>query len=222
MFELRPESDDLDYVLPRTATPMAGWFRPKPGQNVVEVGAHIGVNTLIAARLGARVAAFEANPETVEALRRNLALNHADGVRVVCAAAGSREAVGELRVPLLASGFGSFRTEWVDEARTPANSPIRRLRVQIVRLDDTLDEVAWPTIDWLLVDAEGSEAEVLSGAELTLARANRVIIEVDARSSHPTSERVALLLRGAGLTVISKFPQFAFTDYWLAERNPIG
>jgi FkbM family methyltransferase len=219
VFELRPASDDLEYVLPRTKQPMVAWFCPNRGDFVVEVGAHIGFNTLKAAVRGAKVVAYEPNPLTFDALLKNVALNRVEGVHLVCAAAGSRPDSGELRVPLLANGFGSLRPDWVDEAQVPSNSPIRRIDVQILRLDDSVAELGWPRIDWLLVDAEGAEVEVLAGAPVTLSRANRVIIEVDVHSAHPSAERVADILQRSGLTIVGRFPQYVRTEYWLAARD---
>lgn len=219
VFELRPACDDLEYVLPRTKRPMVDWFRPSPGDFVVDVGPHIGFNTIQAARRGAQVVAFEPNPHTFQALRTNVDLNRLQGVHLVGAAAGSSEAAGELRVPLLASGFGSLRSDWVPEDKVPSNSPIRRIDVRIVRLDDSLAAFDWPRTDWLIVDVEGMEAEVLAGAPLTLARTQRAIIEVDVRSDRPSAVRVAALLDEAGLTVVGRFPQFVRTEYWLAQRG---
>jgi FkbM family methyltransferase len=54
------------------------YFRPKEGDMVVDIGAHIGRYTIIASkRVGAngKVIAIEANPSNFEMLKRNIQLN---------------------------------------------------------------------------------------------------------------------------------------------------
>src|SRR5215217_1038826 len=61
----------------------------RDGAVVLDIGAHLGYFTVLAAKRGATVLAFEPNPRTIAHLRRNLALNGVtDDVRVVQRAVG--------------------------------------------------------------------------------------------------------------------------------------
>jgi FkbM family methyltransferase len=67
------EERELDWLLPRI----------KPTDVVWDVGANIGIYTVLMAKLAARVVAFEPMPATVERLRANVELNRLDNVELV-------------------------------------------------------------------------------------------------------------------------------------------
>jgi FkbM family methyltransferase len=219
-FVVRARSDDLEYVLARHKPAIEAWFRPVRNDSIVDVGAGIGFYTLQADRAGASVLPIEANPETFAALQENLARNGAAGrVRPVCCAVGDRAGTAELRVPGLASGFASLRRDWVDDARATPASPIRSIPVPVRTLDQILDERSVSSVDWLLIDVEGSEAAVLAGASRTLRASARVVVEVDVTSGGTV---VASTLEAAGLKIVSRYRQSARTEYWLATRGATG
>jgi FkbM family methyltransferase len=217
MFRIRATSDDLEYAVPGHKPALEAWFRPSEGELVVDVGAGIGFYSFKAARAGANVIAIEANADTCAALRTNISLNPRMGsVRVLGCAIGSRPGAGELRVPQLASGFSSLRSDWVDEAQAAPTSPMLHLSVQVRTLDDALSGLSASSVDWLLVDVEGMESEVLEGGSGTLRSTKRIVIEVDASHS---GRSVAEALDAAGLETIGKIRQSPRTEYWFATRR---
>ena len=72
---------------------------------VVDVGANIGLSTILLARLTGRVVAYEPSPANLEFLRRNLALNGISNVEIVAAAAS--DTAGTLRFHVAQFGAGS-------------------------------------------------------------------------------------------------------------------
>lgn len=135
----------------------------EPGDVVFDCGCHQGLTTLLFSEWtgpeGA-VVAFEALPENVEALRRNLELNDARNVEVVHAAVGASGGRASLEerpnAKVSAGGFG------IDVPR--------------VALDGFADRR--PSL--LKIDVEGYEAEVLKGAREVLATRPRVVLELHA------------------------------------------
>lgn len=64
----------------------------RPGNVVLDVGANVGIYTLLAAKRGARVFAIEADPRNVEVLRHHVHLNGFDDrVTIFPIAAGDKE-----------------------------------------------------------------------------------------------------------------------------------
>ncbi len=53
----------------------AAWFKVQPGSTFVDIGAHIGRYTLMAARYASKVIAIEPEPSNFSLLRENVALN---------------------------------------------------------------------------------------------------------------------------------------------------
>jgi hypothetical protein len=90
------------------------------------------------------------------------------------------------------------------------------LSVQVRTLDDALSGLSASSVDWLLVDVEGMESEVLEGGSGTLRSTKRIVIEVDASHS---GRSVAEALDAAGLETIGKIRQSPRTEYWFATRR---
>jgi FkbM family methyltransferase len=152
----------------------------RPGDLFADIGANVGSYTVLASGVrGARTAAFEPDPEAAAALRRNVALNHLEGlVAVREMALGAAPGEARLTVGLdttnriVAAGAGPART------------------VRMDTLDRALDGQA-PILAKL--DVEGYESEVLRGAAVTLASPKLKAVLTEDRSA-PVVE----VLRGAG------------------------
>lgn len=125
----------------------------RPGATLLDVGAHVGYYTLLAARLvgsGGRVYAFEPNPRNCEFLRRHVAANGCANVRVEEAAVADTNGVARFDFGT-GSGTGHLAESGAVEVRT-------------LRLDDFChDHDVKP--DAIKIDVEGAELDVLRGAE---------------------------------------------------------
>jgi FkbM family methyltransferase len=136
-----------------------------PGTLAIDAGAHIGLFTVTMARAvgpEGRVASFEPTESNARVLRRTVVLNGLEGV-------------AECRQEALAAGRG-FAEFYVDEHdASNANSLVRRdgalraVRVPTVSIDDVAAEHSAP-VSCMKIDVEGTELEVLRGAERTLGR----------------------------------------------------
>lgn len=119
----------------------------KPGMIVIEGGAHCGVTTVATARaVGPTgcVYAFEPVPEHFDCLRKSLAANGITNVTPHNLAISDHAG----RLPFYLHGAGSGVTP-ADEAE--------RIEVEAVTLPRFLQENGIPRIDFLSLDAEGSE-----------------------------------------------------------------
>lgn len=164
-----------------------------PGDTFIDVGAHIGwFTTLAAVAVGAngQVIACEPYPANVAGLRRNLALNDGRNVRVVEAALGSQS--GSLGLATSGDSGDVTALDWASRGRVEV--PMR-----------TLDEIAPDGAEIALVkmDVEGWEANVLRGAANALTRTRHVIIEINppalARAGS-SQEELFELLRSSGFS----------------------
>lgn len=144
-------------------------FLPDGGV-ALDVGAHVGVWSLIAARRApsARIHAFEPVPRQVARLRGHVALNHAANIVVNECAVGAE------------NGTTSFYA--VYEGNTGASSLVRRredhveLQVSVIALDGYIDRA-----DVMKVDVEGAEYLVFRGASALLSSENApaIFFEID-------------------------------------------
>lgn len=130
----------------------------KPGDRVLDLGAHIGLVALAAARLGCDVLAVEACPRNAALLRASARRNGFQRLRVVHAAIGERAGM------VAFSPHGPFGHVYSPVTDMP------RIEVPAVRGDDLLAEAGWERVDFIKLDVEGSEIAALRGLEGVLTR----------------------------------------------------
>jgi len=132
-----------------------------PGDSFVDVGANVGVYSLLAAsKEGVDAWAFEPSSETARMTRENIAMNGlADRVRLFQAAAGRLAGKGALTL-----GQGS-----VNRLITRDGDAVQCVEsVDIVTLDETLPQSAADRVRVVKIDVEGHEVDVLLGAHSLL------------------------------------------------------
>ncbi|HEX5655216.1 MAG TPA: FkbM family methyltransferase [Chitinophagaceae bacterium] len=141
----------------------------EPGMHVVDVGAHIGLMSVIFAHktgVKGKVYAFEPTPSSFELLQKTIALNHSNSIiRPENAALGEQ------------SGETSF---FISEHRADNSNSLvdnnrqdrleQRIRVKLYSIDDYVNQEKIEKIDFIKIDAEGAELSVLRGALKTLQR----------------------------------------------------
>ena len=134
----------------------------RPGDIVLDCGAHYGLFTRNALRSGAsKVIAIEPAPLTLECFRRNLAQEIADG-RVVVYPKGvwDKDDFLELNINHHESGANSFVVH--RDGDTPSEA------LPLTTIDKIVDELQLPRVDFIKMDIEGAERNALAGAAQTL------------------------------------------------------
>jgi FkbM family methyltransferase len=163
-FYVRPSKEDLATY----ENKIFQLFRPKHSDNFVDVGAHIGRYSIIAAkRIGSlgRVIAIEAHPETFELLKKNIELNGLHNVTTINSVVTSQEGRVRLYLPGQDSGFTVYNTIMVNRAKPTENF----LEVEANTLDNIVESTNITEVNWIKIDVEGAELEVLKGAVNTLS-----------------------------------------------------
>jgi FkbM family methyltransferase len=143
----------------------------RPGMCAVDVGANIGFHTLgLARRVGptGTVHALEPAPGNFRLLARAVRESGYRHVRLHEVAATATPCTVALH--LAAANRGDHRL-------TPASESRDQVTVRGVPLDELLRDA--PPVDFLKIDAQGSEVEVLAGARATLARHGGLAIFVE-------------------------------------------
>ena len=137
----------------------------RPGMTVLDVGAHHGLYTLLASkRVGreGRVIAFEPSPRERRRLARHLHFNLCGNVEVQSCALGDHSGEANL---YLVEGMH----DWCNSLRPPSiEERTSKVRVEVRRLDDVLEGMSWPRVDFIKLDVEGAELSFLQGARRML------------------------------------------------------
>lgn len=195
---------------------MSMWLKPEKGEVLLDIGAHIGKYTLGMARIvgdEGMVLAIEPNPANYQALRKNIQLNNLRNVIPLNLAAWDGDCTLELFTGHLA-GHHSTKIDW--------NLGANKVRARA--MDDVLKENEVNKVDWIKIDVEGAEWEVLRGLRETIDKKRpRIVAEV----SYENTDRIKEFMeeRGYGLIKIAppsegiiygvfrKFAYFFFLPY---------
>lgn len=150
----------------------------RPGHTVVDIGANIGAHTLhLAVAVGprGRVLAVEPTSYAFTKLLANLALNPDLAPRVI-----ARQAMlgppGRARPP--PAIFSSWPLIGAEGSRDPVHQGALKSTTGAVgvSLDDLLEREQLETVDFIKMDVDGFECEVLAGAQRTLAKDRPAIV----------------------------------------------
>jgi FkbM family methyltransferase len=126
---------------------------------VVDVGAHIGIFTLYAARRGRMVIAVEPEPRNYKWLLINTRLNNVKNVRLLNIALSDFDGEAHLYI-----SSESIAHTLVPDVTTRTKDVIGSLRVPVRRLDSVLREHVDKSDElFVKVDVEGAELNVLKG-----------------------------------------------------------
>lgn len=167
--------------------------RLQPGMTVIDVGANVGVYTFSAARqVGPEgmVIAIEPFSGCVRCLQETCRINQMDWVRVYGAAASDRP--GTLRLSLHeASELNELLTD-----NATASGSVET--VSCITLDDLVAESSLNRVDWLKIDAEGHEMQVLAGAERLIQQFRPAILYENIAGANASNAAVGeyLLTKG--------------------------
>ena len=156
------------------------------GRLALDIGANQGFFSYALARSFERVIAFEPNPTIAADLRAY----RSPRIRIESVALSAADGRGELFLPEMQGveqhGWASF-----DRNNLPDATSVKALDVSI----RSLDSYGLTDLDFVKIDVEGHEPEVLAGATGTLRR-NRPVILAEVKAAN--RERVLALLSELG------------------------
>jgi FkbM family methyltransferase len=190
----------------------------RSGQTCLDVGAHVGYYVLQLAhwtRPSGRIVAFEPNPTARAALTTNVRLNAlTDRVVVEQLAVGAGASTAWLANTSAAHGISR-----VVSVRGTADVPI-----EVVALDDYCASRQLSP-EWVLIDVEGLELGVLTGAQRLLAGPAGVLVEM-----HPSlwpdpeyTRQIRALIEAAGRRIVPLAGQNdPYVDYGVIALEPAG
>lgn len=154
------------YPALKERVPEQAWLKShiRPGDLVADCGAHHGMISILCSKwVGpqGRVVAFEALPGNADIVRRNKELNHADNLEV------RQQAVGR--------ESGSIRFTLDSNASVARVDVKHSIEVPMINLDAAFPD---QLPDFIKIDVEGHEIEVLKGAHRVMSSAPAFNIEL--------------------------------------------
>jgi FkbM family methyltransferase len=166
----------------------------RPGTYAVDVGANHGYFALLlalAAGTTGRVLAVEPNPRLAALAARTLEMNGYGGIATVRACAAGEPGRGRTRLVVPAHHFADASLQKRPEATDSV------LEVDSVTIDELTEE--WPRVDFVKIDAEGSEAAIWQGMTKTVGANPGITIVLEFKpASYPDAPAFLSRIRACG------------------------
>lgn len=144
------------------------WQNRSRYRRVLDIGANIGLHSIVMSKCGFSVQAFEPDPVHFELHKRNMQLNGCSNVETIQAAVSSRSGTAEFtRV------VGNTTGSHLSGSKENPYGPLERFQVKVVGIDSLLGG-----IDLVKIDAEGHEREILLATNREHWRETDALIEI--------------------------------------------
>ncbi|BAQ61060.1 methyltransferase [Geminocystis sp. NIES-3708] len=165
----------------------------KPEMVIIDVGANVGVYTFSAAQKvgkNGKVIAVEPFSGCVECLEETRKINQLNWVNICAGAAGE-----ENKIVKLSLHQASELNEIIKDDSSPEGN---YQEVECFTLDSLVEKYQLSTVDWLKLDAEGNEIEVLKGSSYILSEFKPKILYENIAGSQGSNIPVAEFLLSIG------------------------
>lgn len=162
------------------------------GDIVLDVGAYIGEFTIPVSSKAGMIIAVEPDPRNFYCLKRNT--SHLRNVVLINKAAWTFKGTLDLHL-----GFRTTDSSLIGVDEKPLGKAVR---VRVDTLDNIVRGLSIKEVDFIKIDAEGAEPEVLEGARDLLKITRKVAIDcTPERHGKPTSSICSNILKNAGFRV---------------------
>jgi FkbM family methyltransferase len=173
-------------------------FHPKEGDIVVDVGAHMGRYTITSSKYvgpQGKVIAVEAHPYNFKMLQRNISLNGLTNVIAIKCALYSKKARLKLYLPDEELGYTMHHSLMTNYLVAKYSEKIEQkyIEVEAYTLDSLLQFNGIDQVNWIKIDVEGAEYEVLRGAKEILSANKRISILVEVHGKDTYGPTIELL-----------------------------
>lgn len=162
-------------------------FNIEPEDTVVDIGANVGEFTIMASQYAKKIFAFEPDPNCFYCLKKNT--ENIDNIEIFKYGASKY------------NGKASFylSSEDADSSLIKPKMYINEIEINTIRLDSWMKTKGISKIDFLKVEGEGAELEVLEGLGNKVESIQKVSVDGGAeRYGNPTSNEVNQYLQSNG------------------------
>lgn len=149
---------------------------PQDVESIIDIGAHIGVYSIYFGSQfpKAKVLAFEPNPQNYFFLTKNLIKNNIKNVRTFQLGIAEKSSIRKFISDKYVTGKGSFCEDKQNHIKLRSQKIIEE-EIRMCSLDDILAVSELTSIDFLKIDTEGFETNVIKGAQKVLHQFDPVL-----------------------------------------------
>ncbi|SRX75628.1 FkbM family methyltransferase [Aequorivita antarctica] len=190
-----------------------GEVKIKEGDVVFDIGANVGVFSLYASKIkGTQVFAFEPHPSNFKILLNNVNQNNIENIKCFDYALGSDN---EDRILIEGNIAGGHKLSYKDVSQNAEGS----LKVKSVTLASMKEKLSIDKIDFVKLDCEGAEGEIIQSLGLDgLKKINKIAIEFHDNHSILSHEQILKELHNAGFKTSLKWDGKSYFGYIYANK----
>ena len=171
--------DVLNLMTPFVLQEQGDWFEDeikflrtyiKPGMKVIDIGANYGTYTLTMAKIigdTGRLWAFEPASATADCLDQSINNNNFKNIKLIRAGLSNKAGKAKL--------FLSTNSE-LNSMTKDAGQAAGTETIKLLTLDSCLNDYKWQSIDFIKLDAEGEESNILKKGKNTLGSLSPLIM----------------------------------------------
>lgn len=180
---------------------------------VFDIGANVGVFSLYAStKKGTKVYSFEPHPINFELLSKNIAINSRDNINAFQIALGS---LNEKRIMKETDSIGHHL---LNSSNTPDKIE-HSITIAVKTIETFFNENNLTTIDFLKLDCEGSEGEIINSiSPILFTKIDKIVMEFHDNLSILSHNEIIEKLKSAGFKIQLEWDEKSFYGYIYAKR----
>ncbi len=137
---------------------------------VIDVGANIGCTSILFGELAEQVISFEPSPTTFNLLQKNIKQSGLENITLLNSALGSNPGVSKITYA------ESNRSGGFISNKTTISTGHVTEKIRIEKLDNIIHDLNISKLDFIKIDVEGFEKEVIEGARNTINKFQPIIV----------------------------------------------
>lgn len=197
-----------------------------PGSVFYDIGANVGAYSLLAAVVrGSQVFAFEPGASNYDALTKNIQLNKlGDQVTVLPLALGNATGLASFHYSQFTSGASLHALGEAIDFKGERFTPQHSQMLPGFRLDDLVQLLRLPTPNYIKLDVDGIELQVLEGCREVLAHPELLSVLVEVNIDRGDAGDIKEMLEFCGLRFQEAYVHeeaggaFASSQNWIFAR----
>ena len=168
-------------------------------KNVIDIGANIGLHSLLMAKLGWNVNAYEPDPLHFQILKKNILLNNLKNIKVFESAVSNNNGNTQfVRVK------GNTTSSHIAGSKETPYGELETININIVDISDLTSNC-----DFIKIDAEGHEAEIICSIPRNDFLNLEIMVEV---GSIINAEKIFKYCKNIGLNLFSQKNNWRIVD----------
>jgi FkbM family methyltransferase len=185
-------------------------FEIKEKDVVIDIGAHIGIFSIFASKFASKIYSFEPNDDSFAIFKENIEINKVKNIYPFKMAVSNRTGEKELFINKDNSGNNSFYLK---------NGSLK-LTVPTISLEDFIDSNGISKIDFLKMDCEGGEYDIIFNCpRRILDMIEKISMECHDINSDWNAAALRKFLENNGFIVNIQLNTYAGSPYFFAKNK---